>query len=341
MKIINKGLILIGAIVLLSLSACEFEKDKVKSLEGRWKFSIGDNLKWADANFDDSKWDNIRVPDSWEGQGYEGYNGFAWYRRHVRVTQKYKDMPLFLNIGRIDDADEVYFNGVLIGKTGSFPPAYTGKYGENRRYMIPKNLIKYGDDNVIAVRVYDNREDGGIREGEIALYTKGELSLDVDLSGTWKFHLYDSIAWKNPVFDDKEWHDIQVPGYFEDQGYDQYDGFVWYRKKFDIPANLRNKKVVIVMGRIDDIDQVYINGNLIGGIGIFKSTPDSIEVTDAYDEFRGYYLPDNVVLQDTGNLIAVRVFDKHSNGGIYEGPVGIINQENYAEYWEKIRGDHW
>ncbi len=31
-------------------------------------------------DFDDSKWDKITVPSSWENQGFRGYNGYAWYR---------------------------------------------------------------------------------------------------------------------------------------------------------------------------------------------------------------------------------------------------------------------
>jgi hypothetical protein len=325
----------------LTVVSCNYRQDEVKSLEGQWKFSVGDNMLWAKAEFDDSKWDDIRVPDSWEDQGYEDYNGFAWYRKHVHLAQKFEDTPLYLNAGKIDDVDEVYFNGVLIGKTGSFPPAYISKYHENRRYFIPKNLIKFGKDNVIAVRVYDNRESGGIREGDIGLFTKGELAMDLDLSGSWKFHLFDTIAWKDLNYDDTRWKSIKVPAYYEDEGYEGYDGFSWYRKKFDLPASLRNQKIVVLLGRIDDVDQVYINGTFIGGTGEFHNTVDSIDVQEAYNEFRGYYLPDNVVLKDTGNLIAVRVCDGKGNGGIYEGPVGLINQTNYTEYWESIRNKHW
>ena len=35
------------------------------------------------------------------------------------------------------------------------------------------------------------------------------------------------------------------------------------------------------------------------------------------------------------NVIAVRVLDTGGAGGIYEGPVGIITQTKYIEYWRK------
>ena len=37
------------------------------------------------------------------------------------------------------------------------------------------------------------------------------------------------------------------------------------------------------------------------------------------------------------NVIAVRVLDTGGDGGIYDGPVGIITQTKYIEYWRKIK----
>ena len=37
------------------------------------------------------------------------------------------------------------------------------------------------------------------------------------------------------------------------------------------------------------------------------------------------------------NIIAVRVFDSGRDGGIYEGPVGLITQTKYIDYWRKIK----
>jgi sialate O-acetylesterase len=321
--------------------SCEYHKDQVRSLQGQWKFSIGDNKNWAKPDFDDSKWEKIYVPSKWEDEGFVGYNGFAWYRKNVRIPKKLETSSLYLHLGRIDDSDEVYFNGTLIGNTGSMPPSFKGAYEETRRYFIPRNLIQFNKENVIAVRVYDYREGGGIRNGNIGIFQQDELSVDFDLSGHWKFQLFDSLQWKDELYDDSGWKTINVPSTYENQGFEDYDGFSWYRKTFDLPVSLIDKKLVLVLGKIDDIDEVYINGKLAGGLGEFKSTPDSINIESYWDEFRGYYLPDNIVLKDKGNVIAVRIFDKEGNGGIYEGPVGLVDQNNYSTYWENIRKRRW
>ena len=60
------------------------DREPVVVLDGSWRFHPGDDpdgqLNWADANFDDSTWSLIRGDKSWDGQGYENLDGFAWYR---------------------------------------------------------------------------------------------------------------------------------------------------------------------------------------------------------------------------------------------------------------------
>src|SRR2546423_106904 len=41
--------------------------------------------RWADPALDDHSWDDIRVPGYWEGQGYPGLDGIAWYRTAVTL----------------------------------------------------------------------------------------------------------------------------------------------------------------------------------------------------------------------------------------------------------------
>jgi hypothetical protein len=315
------------------LFSCDYHPEKVRELKGQWKFAIGDNKEWANPALNDKFWDKIYVPSSWEEQGYRGYNGFAWYRRHVTIPKKYEKTSLYLYIGKIDDVDEVYFNNKLIGGTGVFPPDYEGKWEVQRRYFIPHNLINYSGENVIAVRVYDGQESGGIRGGKFGIYRSDIIPVDLDLSGVWKFHLHDSATWKDEDFADTDWSDINVPEYWEEQGYEDYDGFAWYRRKFDVPAQLIGQRLVLVAGKIDDIDEVYINGKLIGHIGVFKTEEGEPKTYGYWDEFRGYYFPEDFKLKEKGNVVAVRVYDSHGTGGIYEGPVGIVTQENYSKFW--------
>lgn len=132
-----------------------------------WKFSTGDDVKWADPSFNDNDWKEIDITKTWETQGYTVYDGYGWYRKEMVIhsdikTASEKNGGLKITLGKIDDADYTYFNGQLIGKTGEFPPAYVGKYDVLREYIIPASLVKWNEPNTIAVRVYDAGGGGGI-----------------------------------------------------------------------------------------------------------------------------------------------------------------------------------
>jgi sialate O-acetylesterase len=98
--------------------------------------------------------------------------------------------------------------------------------------------------------------------------------------------------------------------------------------------------MVIIMGKIDDVDQVYVNGTLIGSTGNFQTKSDRVDISGAeYNAFRGYYLPAGLLKKGQKYVIAVRVLDTGGIGGIYEGPVGILSQAKYIDYWRKNKSD--
>jgi len=339
---INIGLVFI-ILALVSQIIKAQDWDRLVNLRGGWKFSIGDDMDWADPKFDDNAWEIIKVPSTWEDEGFHGYNGYAWYRKHFTVPHSIKGRIITLKLGRVDDVDEVYVNGNLVGSSGKFPPNYQSAYSAWRDYPLPEKFLNFGKENVIAVRVYDSQLGGGIVEGDIGLYEQeGAMRLDYNLAGEWKFQIGDNMKWKEPNFDDKKWESLRVPASWDVQGYKDYDGFGWYRLTVKAPSNLADKKTVLVLGKIDDIDEVYINGKLIGSTG--DMTDDGFDIdynrANEYAQFRGYYIPDGMLESNKEIVIAVRVYDGYNIGGIYEGPIGFIEQNKYIKYWKEHRNDY-
>ena len=143
------------------------------------KFRVGDDASWAGVNVDESSWRSISNATTWTSQGVKCENGFGWYRYHVNIPKSLleksdlKEMVDF-NMGKIDDADEVYLNGKLIGKTGKFPSdagGYMSQWSRPRVYSVKVNsgLIKWDADNVLAVRVYNAGDPGGMFQGPICV----------------------------------------------------------------------------------------------------------------------------------------------------------------------------
>ena len=309
--------------------------EKFVNLKGYWRFSIGDDLNWSKTSYNDDNWEEIKVPSPWENEGFHGYNGYAWYRKHFEFRGEIPSNVIYLSLGAVDDVDQAYVNGNLVGSTGSFPPNYHTAYYAYRKYPVPAQYLNKNGDNVIAVRVYDSELQGGIVKGDIGLYVSEGLITNINLEGQWKFKTGDNKKWKENSFNDKDWDSIVVPGFWESQGYNDYDGYAWYRKTVKIPNDFKNKKLVLVVGKIDDLDEVYLNGELIGSTGTMKDNPDENKFSQEYAQFRGYYIPDGLIKINEDNLIAIRVFDGWKDGGIYEGPVGLITQKDYIKYWRE------
>ena len=324
------------SLALVSFAAAEDWKCAL-DLRGKWKFELGDDEKRTSIAFDDSKWNEIFVPSAWEDEGYPGYDGYAWYRKHFRLPAGTEKKVLYLRLGCADDVSEVYLNGELIGITGSFPPDFITAYNTEIVLSIPQNGLNVSGDNVIAVRVYDDGLAGGIVSGKIGLYeSKGYLTPEISFVGKWQFKTGDSEKWMDPSFDDHNWNQIFVPAIWESQGYSEYDGVAWYRRHFKIPSELADKALVLLLGRIDDLDETYINGEEVGRTGRIRSNPKRSNYNNEYREFRAYTIPANLLKSGTDNVIAVRVYDGGGPGGIYEGPIGIMTREQYKE-WKKNR----
>ena len=178
--------------LLFAVICCSVSLYCQNLLPEKWKFKTGDDMQWASATYDDSRWDEIKAGIQWEPQGYNSYDGFAWYRVTItipstlkEVAQKYHGFNLFL--GKIDDVDFTYFNGRLLAKTGQLPPEYVTKWDADRVYRVPVSWIKWDQPNVIAVRVFDLLGGGGIYGDPVQFSVRGlsdYLSIETDLTHT-------------------------------------------------------------------------------------------------------------------------------------------------------------
>jgi len=330
------GVLLLCMFCLGTLVGCAQESERRVNLRGYWRFSLGDNKKYAAADYNDGEWEKIYVPSPWQQEGFRNYRGFAWYRKKFDIEFK-KDETLILQLGRIDDSDEVYVNGRLVGATGGFPPDYFTAYNIPRIYMVPAAYLHAGKDNVVAVRVYDQGGEGGIVGKNVGIYSYGAEAKNIFmLNGNWKFRLFDDIHWAEESIDEKEWESVVVPSSWENQGFQDYDGFAWYRKRFTLPAGFKTSDMVVLMGKIDDLDEVYINGKRVGYTGNMESRDVRHQ---EWERSRTYFIPDDLLRAGQENVIAVRVFDTEGRGGIYQGPVVITPRQQYKEFWKQYRNE--
>ena len=307
----------------------------VLDLSGRWKFNLGDDMSWKDQKFNDANWEKVKVPSSWENQGFHGYDGYAWYRTSFRLTSDIRNKDLYLVLGYVDDVDQTFINGNLIGVSGGFPNNYRTAYNAFRKYYIPKEYLNNDGENIIAVRIFDDELDGGIMSGNIGLYTyEGGFVPDVNLSGIWDFKIGDDSSFLKNNSLDSNTDKLMVPTHWDVQGYQDYDGFAWYKKSFVLPTEFDKKNMILLLGEIDDIDQTYVNGILVGSTGKwnFTDVPTDFNSNEEYRINRVYSVPQKILKYGETNTIVVRIYDGFRNGGIYDGPIGLITQDNYKKH---------
>jgi len=313
-KYFNYVLIYIGLLQWIGSDILFAQKISVKKIV----LNIGSNDRWKEYDFDDSDWGRIKVPSPWENEGLSDYDGFAWYRVHFDASTIDPTSWYSLNIGRLDDVDITYLNGIEIGRTGSFPPIYKTAYHIFREYIISGSTLLQ-QDNLLAIKVYDDRLLGGWLEGELEIQTvEPSNQVVLPLLGFWKFKEGDNSTWKSQYFNDSNWDSVKAGMPWEYQTSPDYDGYAWYRKKIILPKSIEIAEYELNLGYIDDADQVFINGFFIGETGEFSDS--GVKYPDLnYQKLRKYKIPKSLMESQAEWLIAVRVFDGLQEGGMVRG----------------------
>jgi hypothetical protein len=86
----------------------------------------------------------------------------------------------------------------------------------------------------------------------------------VEVSGNWRFHTGDDLAWAQPGFNDSDWEQLRGDTTWGAQTHPAYVGFAWYRKRIDVETS---GPLTILMPPVDDTYELYWNGKKIGGSG--------------------------------------------------------------------------
>jgi hypothetical protein len=148
-------------------------------LTGPWKFHPGDDLAWAQSEFDDSGWGTLDLTPAegsadpfsadggyapgWTSRGYPTLSGYAWYRLRV-ILQPGQAIPASaLGIkmpADFEDAYQLYVNGQLAGQFGNFGPHVKTFLSLPRSFPLPPQ-VDTSRPIELALRLYMNPLFGG------------------------------------------------------------------------------------------------------------------------------------------------------------------------------------
>lgn len=112
-----------------------------------------------------------------------------------------------------------------------------------------------------------------------------------------------------PAYD---WDPIDLPRNWNAIGHN-FNGAFWFRREIDVPRAWAGKDLELGLGRIDQFDTTYFNGEQIGEY----SAKDHPQGPNASSPARSYRVPGRLVKAGR-NVIAVRVFNRYGGGGFIE-----------------------
>ncbi|MBO5371519.1 MAG: hypothetical protein J6A75_02250 [Lachnospiraceae bacterium] len=169
----------------------------------------------------------------------------------------------------------------------------------------------------------------------------------VDLMGAWKFKAFRDVklvAGKLPQKDEYDiWEEVYPclnwwDGEFsKESNMASYNGYAWYVKEFEIPADFPEEKYYVPMGFFDETDICFINGIEIGNTGL--NAKSWKHEKDCWDTKRVYTVNSNVLNIGGSNVITVLTHNQSGDGGWYAGHPGIYSKEAYAKLtgWDEIK----
>lgn len=177
---------------LLISCAAEQKPREVQDFTENWRFNLGDTAIASESEFVDSTWRTLDLPHDWSieadfsetnpatpgGGALPG--GIGWYRKTFTVDKTDEGKRVYIDFDGVYRNSEVWINGTSVGKR---PNGYI-----SFRYDLTP-YIKFGEDNVVAVRVDNSEQPNSRWYSGSGIYRNVRLTITnpvhVDLWGTF------------------------------------------------------------------------------------------------------------------------------------------------------------
>ncbi|MBD0294563.1 MAG: beta galactosidase jelly roll domain-containing protein, partial [Flavisolibacter sp.] len=159
---------LLFSLLLLMALAVNAQNKNVILFDDDWRFFRGGALGAESISFDDSKWRQLDLPHDWSMEDLPGtkspFNpaaisqvnggfttgGTAWYRKTFSVPAEQKGKRTVLQFDGVYMNADVWLNGKMLG---------THPYGYTSFWFDITNQLKYGENNIVAVKVRNEGEN--------------------------------------------------------------------------------------------------------------------------------------------------------------------------------------
>lgn len=292
---------------------------KWSKLNTRWQVKSEDSIIFNQPSYDDSNWNQQQYLYV---ELMKNVSKYIWLRNHFIAPSILPKEKLLLRLSLFDIQAQVFLNGVKVADSCFI-------YNHTVCCNLPSALIKPGQNNLIALRAKNMTVNIA---NDIKMFKDEVITVmepTQDLKGIWSFAKGDDMSRINLNPKDTNFKTIQVPKMWESQGFPNYDGFGWYHKIFTRNASFKNQQLMLILGKIDDFHEVYLNGKKIGGHIPKHYVKDGVSDYDVLNCYRIEWLQ-----LEESNILSVRVLDSGRDGGITQGPIGLITMNDFIHFIE-------
>ncbi len=142
----------------------------------------------------------------------------------------------------------------------------------------------------------------------------------LDIASAWRFkpdpdHVGLREGWHDVPYDDADWAVIDAGTRWEDHGFPEVDGYAWYRRRVDVPADWKASNVWLVLGAVNDACTIHCNGVRVNSYGDEKD--HTVAGVPVIAELGAQLHPGEA------NLIAIECFDWGGSGGLWHLPCAL------------------
>lgn len=148
----------------------------------------------------------------------------------------------------------------------------------------------------------------------LTVMVAGATPASKDFCGDWRFIRADAPEARAATFDDSKWEHVTLPhtarieALVAGKENPQWQGICWYRKSFDLPADAKDKQIILRFEGAMNVAEVWVNGESAG-------------------QFMGGYLPYVVDISKLArprqkNVVAVRLDNRDNR---ITGPKPLVD----------------
>ncbi|WP_160724978.1 glycoside hydrolase family 2 protein [Bacillus sp. USDA818B3_A] len=193
----KSSLVMLGILLLFSLAIPSANAEQgnkaaaynigrfVMNINQDWTFhkgAQGTDENYSAINFNDSSWQKISLPHTWnaeDGSGIEeNYKGDGWYRKELDIPASYEGKKVYLQFEAANKEAEVFVNGKSV---------HTHIGGYSAFIVDITDYVNYGQKNTVAVRVNNEVKDSAPLRGDFTFW--GGIYRSVNLLVTDKTHI--------------------------------------------------------------------------------------------------------------------------------------------------------